>query len=64
MITQTLGTRKYMRGKTKLNPGLLALIALLLAFVLVLVFIWLWYDLKNTSLEKQKEPAASEYTIQ
>jgi hypothetical protein len=52
-----------MRGKTKLNPGLLALIALLLAFVLVLVFIWLWYDLKNTSLEKQKEPAASEYTI-
>jgi hypothetical protein len=39
---------------SKLNPATLTLIAILLAFVAVLVFIWLWYDLKNHSLEKQK----------
>ncbi len=38
----------------KLNAATLTLIAIVLAFVLALVFIWLWYDLKNSSLEKQK----------
>jgi|GEM_PF-4022881 hypothetical protein len=44
-----------MGKQTKLSPGLLSLVALLLGFVLVLVFIWLWYDLKNTSLQNEKQ---------
>jgi protein-S-isoprenylcysteine O-methyltransferase Ste14 len=48
-----------MGKQIKLSPGLLSLIALLLAFVLILVFIWLWYDLKNSSLEKEKQPAGT-----
>jgi cytoskeletal protein RodZ len=51
-----------MAKEIKLNRGILSLIALLLAFVLVLVFIWLWYDLKNTSLEREKQPAKTAYT--
>lgn len=45
----------------KLNPATVALIGILLAFVLVLVFIWMWYDLKNNTLEKQK-PATETQT--
>jgi flagellar biogenesis protein FliO len=40
--------------ESKFNPGLLALIAIILAFLLALVFIWLWYDLKNNSHRKTK----------
>jgi hypothetical protein len=54
--------QKQLPGESKFNAGLLTLIAILLAFVLVLVFIWLWYDLKNHSLEKQKPTAAVQVT--
>jgi Na+/proline symporter len=46
---------------SRLNGAMLTLIAILLAFLAVLVFIWLWYDLKNSSLEKQK-PATVQTT--
>jgi HAMP domain-containing protein len=35
--------------------GLLTLIAILLAFLLVLFFIWLWYDIRITSLNKDRQ---------
>jgi hypothetical protein len=38
--------------QAKLTKGLLALIAILLAFLLLLIFIWLWYDIRITSLDK------------
>jgi protein-S-isoprenylcysteine O-methyltransferase Ste14 len=53
--------QKTKSNQSKLNPPTVALIGVLLAFVLALVFIWMWYDVKNNMLEKQK-PASS--TIQ
>jgi len=38
----------------RLPARLLALIAILLAFLLLLIFIWLWYDLNLAKLNKAK----------
>jgi hypothetical protein len=54
--------QKHLPSESKFNPGLLTLIAILLTFLLALVFIWLWYDLKNNSLEKQKPTTAVQAT--